>query len=356
MRITTKFTGVAVLGVILAGGAGGSGGGAAYAQGTEYRLDESGQWEQVATPEAGSDAAVIAEARRHLAENRPEKAKVLLDDWLEERQNSDNPFLPQAYLLRGDALTASGNEYKALYDYEQGVILRFPATEEFILALERELEIGIRYVNGLRYKWLGMRIWHAGDVGEELLIRVQERLPNSRLAERAGIELADYYYRTRDLELAGEAYELFLVNYPNSAYKMKAMERRVYSSIGQYRGPLYDSSSLLDAQALIRRFSALYPEEAEQTGLNDALVARLEESAAAELLESARWYMKQGDAVSARHTLSRLVAKHPSTAAGTVALRILTDKGWIDDKKKAVDAVSGEKEAETPASSTEESR
>jgi outer membrane protein assembly factor BamD (BamD/ComL family) len=121
---------------------------------------------------------------------------------------------------------------------------------------------------------------------------------------------------------------------------MKAMERRVYSAIGQYKGPQYDSSSLIDAQALIKRFAALYPEESEQAGLNDALVARLDESAAAESLESARWYLQQGDAVSARYTLSRLVAKYPSTAAGTLALRIMTERGWTDTKPK---------EAPTPA-------
>ncbi len=306
----------------------------AHAQTTEYRLDQSGQWEAVSKAEAGSDAATIGEARTHIAEGRPEKALSLLDKWIAVHENDDNMYLPQAYLLRGDAKTASGNEYKALYDYEQGVINRFPATEEFVTALERELDIGVRYVNGLKYKWLGVRIWDASDIGEELLIRIQERLPNSRLAERAGIELADYYYRTRDLELAGEAYELFLLNYPNSAYKQKAMERRVYSSIGQYKGPNYDSSSLLDAQALIKRFSSLYPEEAQQVGLNDALVARLDESAAAEMLESARWYMKQGDTVSARYLLSRLVEKHPSTAAGTLGLQIMSQRGWVDSKPK----------------------
>lgn len=306
----------------------------AGAQTTEYRLDKSGQWEAVSTPEQGTDAAVIAEARNHLAESRPDKAKTLLDKWIAAHENEDNKYLPEAYLLRGDATTAAGNEYKALYDYER-VINHFAATEQFVTALERELDIGVRYVNGLKYRWLGVRIWDASDIGEELLIRVQERLPNSRLAERAGIELADYYYRTHDLELAGEAYELFLVNYPNSAYKQKAMKRRVYSAIGQYKGPMYNSASLIDAQALIKRFSTLYPSEAQEVGINDALVARLDESAAAELLESARWYMSEGDAVSARYTLSRLVQKYPSTAAGTLGLQILTDRGWLTEKPKA---------------------
>ena len=72
---------------------------------------------------------------------------------------------------------------------------------------------------------------------------------------------------------------------------------------------------------------------AEQAGLNDALVARLDESAAAELLESARWYLKRGDAVSARYVLSRLVEKFPSTAAGALGLQVMTQRGWIEESK-----------------------
>jgi outer membrane protein assembly factor BamD (BamD/ComL family) len=355
MRQTPNLAHIFVLIVALAAAHG------ARAQPTEYRLDKSGQWEAVSTPDQGSDAAVIAEARNHIAESRPEKAKTLLDKWIAAHENEDNKFLPEAYLLRGDATTAAGNEYKALYDYER-VVNHFAATEQFVTALERELDIGVKYVNGLKYRWLGVRIWDASDIGEELLIRVQERLPNSRLAERAGIELADYYYRTHDLELAGEAYELFLVNYPNSAYKQKAMERRVYSAIGQYKGPKYNSSSLLDAQALIKRFSTLYPSEAQEVGINDALVARLDESAAAELMESARWYMSEGDAVSARYTLSRLVQKYPSTAAGTLGLQVLTDRGWLTEKPKppaegatvpsdSKEGANGEKAPPAPASS-----
>lgn len=303
--------------------------GSALGQSSEYVLDGSGEWKQTVAPAAGSDEAVLAQARQALADKKPERTLALLNPWLEKNENSDKPLLAQAYLLRADAKTASGNEYKALYDYEHGVIERFPATPEYVTALERELEIAIRYVNGLRYKWLGMRIFDASDIGEELLIRIQERLPGSRLAERAGIELADHYYRTHELRLAGEAYELFLRNYPTSTHTMHAMKRRVESSVGQFKGPEYDTSALKDAKVLIGRFATLYPSEAEKAGLNDGLVARIDESAAAELLESATWYFRQNDLVSARYNLKRLIQKHPGTAASTIAMETMKERGWL---------------------------
>ncbi|MBL8991235.1 MAG: outer membrane protein assembly factor BamD, partial [Phycisphaerae bacterium] len=259
-----------------------------------YRLDENGRWVPLATPEPGTDEATIAEARRALAEDRPAAAIIILDRFIEAKDRTDNPLLPQAYLLRADATSAAGDEYESLYDYE-AVIKQFAGTPEFVTAIERELEIGIRYCNGLNRKWLGFRWMGADDVGQELLIRVQERLPGSRAAERAGIELADYFYRNHDLKSASDAYDLFLQNYPNSPYRLKAMQRRVYSRIGQYKGPRYDGSPLLDAQVLVRRFMATYPSKAEESGIDEALLTRIDESAALQLLENANWYIKSGN-------------------------------------------------------------
>lgn len=302
---------------------------AALAQSTELRLDPAGEWEQTDAPLPGSPEAILAEARRAIANDRPGAAKLALDPWIKANERSGNPLLAEAILLRGDAHTALGDEYEALYDYER-VIKEFPATESYTLAVERELNIGVRYVNGMRRRFFGFRILDAEDVGEELLIRVQERLPGSRTAERAGIELADQYYRARRLELASDAYDLFVQLYPRSQYVPKAMERRIYATIAAYKGPRYDPAPLLDAQVLVRRFATFYPAKAQEAGLDDALVARLDDSAAQELIESARWYLTRDDEVSARYVLKRLIRTHPRSGAAQQAYTFMVEKGWIE--------------------------
>lgn len=294
---------------------------------SDFRLDQSGNWVQVGTAAPGSDSAVISEARKALAEDRPADAQAAIDPWITANERSQNPLLAQAFVIRADALTAQGDEYDALYDYERA-IKQFPATQSFVTAVERELDIGVRYCAGLRRKLLGARILPTSDIGEELLIRVQERMPGSRLAERAGIELADYYYREHDLSLAVDAYDLFIQNYPNSQYKQRAMQRRIYATIARFKGPRYDGSSLIDAKILTRRYISLYPAEAEKAGLDDGLLTRLDESSGQEMMETANWYLKRGDDVSARMVLQRLVRDHPRTAAAQKGLEIIQSKGW----------------------------
>jgi tetratricopeptide (TPR) repeat protein len=298
------------------------------AQQSTYELDaEAGVWIAGEAPEPGTDEWVIAEARRALAADKPGEAESALAEWLRVHERTDNPWLPEAYMLRGDARVARGNEYKALYDYET-VAKDFTSSEVFLPTLERELRVARMYLAGLRKKFLGLRIESATPIGIELMMRIQERAPGSQLAETAAIELADHFYRVRDLELAAEMYSIFLTNYPQSEHRLHAMLRQIYANVGRFKGPKYDASTLVEARALIRQFEAEFPQQAEELGITEALIARLDESAAAQMLASAEWYLRRGDEVSARFILRRLVVRHDGTVAAAGARDLLDARGW----------------------------
>lgn len=307
---------------------------------TTYAIDAAGNWATQSAPAPGTDEAVLARTRELLAQDKPGAAHKVIDEWLRPRERTDHPLLPQAYLLRADATSAGGNEYEALYDYEM-VIKSFPGAPEYVTALERELDIGIKYLNGTRRKMLGVRFIEADQVGEELLLRIHERLPGSRLSERAGIELADYYYRVRDLPNAAVAYELFQQNHPRSAYTMRARQRQIFSNLGRFKGPRYDSTKLLDTKALIDRFQKDYPAQAEALGLDDALRARVDESNAEQMIDAANWHLARNDAPSAKLILNRLLRTHPQTGAARRALGVLQERGWLEQTAAEKAAAGG---------------
>ncbi|MEZ6210938.1 MAG: outer membrane protein assembly factor BamD [Phycisphaerales bacterium] len=308
----------------------------ARAQAETYSLTESGQW-QAEQQERDADQQVIDQARRALAEDNPSKARTLLTAWLDDPANSRNIWRPAALRLRGDARVALHREYLALYDYEE-VIRAFPESDEFLTAVERELDIAIRYANGLKRRAWGIRIFDATDVAVELLIRVQERTPGSALAERAAIELADFYYRTGDIALASEAYDLYMENFPKGPNYLKARQRRIFADIARFKGPKYDASGLIDAQIQIKELNRDAPIQAEQAGLSGGVELRIEESLAAKQLENARWYLARNEWPSARLVLRRLNREFPSTVAASRARDIMREKGWLESAATAPQA------------------
>ena len=288
-------------------------------------LTEEG-WAQAG--ERDPERAQVDEARRLIVEGRHARARKILKRFLESEEGGTSPFRAEAVRLLGDTKLAMGEEWNALFDYEQ-VIREFPASEQFVLALERELDIGNAYLAGLNKRFWGMRIDPADSIGEELLIRVQERLPGSALAEQAALDLADYYYRNRKMKEAAEMYRIFLSNYPRSEHRKLAMERRIFSNIAQFKGPSYDATGLVEAKLLIEDYAARYPAEARRLGLTGALVSRLDASNARQMKVHADWYANRGDLASTRLILRRLARRYPDTLSGREALDELEERGWL---------------------------
>lgn len=296
---------------------------------TVYELTANGEWEVTQQPVDGTDAGTMNLARRQIAEGRGDLARLTLNEWLSVNERTDNPFVPEAVYLRGCAKLVRGHEWKALYDFER-LVRDFPASEFFSRALQKELDIARLYLNGRRKPAFGsfLRIDSGTPYGEEICLRINERLPGSRLAEEATLVLADYYYRERELKMAVEVYDSFLRIFPRSEYRQLAMQRRIFANIAQFKGPSYDGRVLIDAKYQVEDFKQEFPRKAEELGLSDAVVARLDESSAQQMLTTAKWYIRRDDDVSARLTLSRLVRRHPRSAAAQDALTIIEEKGW----------------------------
>lgn len=328
---------------------------AATAQPREYALVD-GRWTLTdSQPQVGADPALVA-ARDQLDRGNASTARSLVDAWFEANPDPRGPLVPEALLLRGDAYLADDNEHEALRDYER-VAREFSGTDALPVALERQLRVANLYLGGLRVRMWGLfRIDSGVPLAEEIIIRINERLPGSRLAEQALLDLADYYYTARELRQAGEAYEIFLRLYPRSDKRELAMQRRLYANIARFKGPRYDASVLADARAQIEDFSAEFPAQARDKGLDDALVARIDESLAAEMLEVARWYLRTDDPVSARLTLNRLVRRHPRTLAALEAAEIMRPRGWLPtaDRPGTLTPREPETVVPVPASSTEQ--
>lgn len=301
-----------------------------HAQTTTLELDPARGWQRLTSTPVSVDRAVLDIAREHLASAEPDKAKRILNDWLDRNLDTGHPLEPEALRLRGDAKLLDDNEFGALFDYER-LIRKHPESSEYVTAIEREVDIAQAYLEGKRKKFLGLplRIESSRTTAEELLVRAQERMPGSRLAERAAIMLADYYYRVRDLDLSAEMYDIFLTNFPNSQYRRRAMRNRIYANIASFKGPEYDGLALLESRLQIQQFAREYPADAERAFLTDALIARIDESTATQQLRAAEWYIKNDDDPAAAFTLRRLLREQPGTVAAARAIQILEDRGWL---------------------------
>lgn len=195
----------------------------AAARQESFELGPDDRWELEGDGKVSTAARQVLQARKALTLGEPQRARALASAYLDKFPGGE--VRPEMLLVRGDALVEMGDEYKALFDYE-AITRKYSGSRAFVTALEREYQIAVAYADGLKRKFLGtIRIIDASDDAQELLIRIQERLPGSRLAEDAGMKLADFYFDRSQMRLAADAYDLFVQNYPRSERIEKARER-----------------------------------------------------------------------------------------------------------------------------------
>ncbi|MBU3729876.1 MAG: outer membrane protein assembly factor BamD [Phycisphaerales bacterium] len=286
----------------------------------DFVLSTDDRWIKASDDDVSSEAGQLRQAQLALARGEAPRALNLASGWLERYPASR--LRPVGLLIKGDSLLSIGDEYKALYEYEE-IARKYAASEVFVTALEREFQIATAYANGLRRKFMGTFRWLSGDEeAQELLIRIQERLPGSELAERAGMELADFYFRKRELQMAADAYDLFVRNYPKSRQVEKAKLRHIYSLCASYKGPLYDARGLFEASERLRDLQVTDPITAQRVGA-DALLVRIYESEAMKLLVEAEWYAYVDDPISAERCIRAIMRKYPKSIAALNALRAM---------------------------------
>lgn len=283
----------------------------------ELDLDAEEPWVQQQRAPADSPEGRLQTVRRALAEDRPRDAIRMLRDW--ERDYPNHPLLVEARLLRGDARVATGDFYGSLFDYEF-VARGFPGTEQFNIALERLYEVGKLFLDGkTRRVWpIPFRLFTARSEAEEIMIRIQIRAPGSEIGERAAMTLAEHYFNRGQMRLAAEMYDIFLINYPRSPQREPAMRRLIQANLATFRGPRFDASGLLEARERLAAYQNEFPAAAERLGVQ-ALLVRIEESLALKLLDSANWFSKRGQNVSAAYLYERVIREFPTSASARIA-------------------------------------
>lgn len=310
-----------------------------------HELDDDGSFVQLAEPDPSTAEGQLQLIRRTLVSGDAKQAKRDAEKWIED--NPGHALMAEATLLQADAMVSIGDFYLSLEQYELVIVL-YPGTEQYRTAIEREYDIAKLFIGGLKRKgqWFGFRWYDADKEGVELLIRVQERLPGSALGERASIDIGDYYFDKGDMEMASEAYDLFLLNYPNSRQREWAMLRLIQASLARYKGPQFDPSGLTDAAQRLREYQRDYPAAAEKIGA-DALMVRINESLAKKKLVTAQWYEERGLERGAITMYRNVVIDFPGSSAAQEALKELKERGEpVVDPRRARREIELEGEAD----------
>jgi outer membrane protein assembly factor BamD (BamD/ComL family) len=299
----------------------------AGAQDEQYRerevLDpESDEWVEQTIDADLPPADALDDARQLLAKGSASKAFKRLKKWTKENPDHERYF--EGMYLLGEAQFERRRFYQAYEAYE--VVADNTAGDLFYKTLRREMDVARAFLSGeKRIVWGFMRL-PAYDDGIEILDRIWERVPGTRLGEAALKLKADYFFATGDLDLAQDEYVNLAREYPHGRYVQPAMLRSAEAAAAAFPGIKFEDRALLDSDVRYRRVQSTFPAFAERERVGDRLEG-IRQQRSEKDLDIARWYERTRQTGAAEFYYRLVLNDWPDTLAAGEAQRRLREMG-----------------------------
>jgi len=277
------------------------------------------------TQPAAAEAAPANEldhARELLARGEPRRARRLMQKWAKQNQGHERYY--EGVYLYGDALFECGDFYKAYEQYEQ--VVENTAGELFRQALAREKDVALAFLSGRkRIVWKILRL-PAYDEALDVLTRIWERVPGSRLGEDALEIKARYHYERGDMDLAQDEYANLAREYPAGRFIQFAMLRSAEAAEAAFPGTRFDDRPLLEASERYRQMQSSFPAYAERANVAPRLDG-IRQKRAAKDFDIARWYERTRQPAAAEFYFRLILKDWPDTLAAAEARQRLRALG-----------------------------
>jgi outer membrane protein assembly factor BamD (BamD/ComL family) len=275
---------------------------------------QTGEWtaEEVTVEEAAGDE--LAQARVLLAESKPTQARPLLKRWL--KANPEDERVNEATFLLGETYFEARDFWQAANQYT--TVAENASGELFDLANQRCVDVARAFLSGQkRIVWGFLRL-PAYAEAVELLDRVWERVPGTRLGELALKLKADYYAGNGDLDLAQDEYANLAQQYPSGRYVQFAMLRAAECAEGAFPGIKFDDRPLLEADERYRQVLTAFPIYGEREQIAERLEG-IREQRAEKDLDIGGWYERTRQPSAAEFYYRQILKDWPNTLAATHA-------------------------------------
>jgi len=278
-------------------------------------------------PDPNPDRTLFEEGRRAMEAGNPGKASRTLKSLI--KKYPESAYRAEAMWLRGEALFAQKDYYKAFEQYEE-MLTQYAGSPHYRQALERQMAVAELYLGPVRRRVWGMPLLSGETEAIEILRRVYEHQPAGDLAEACLLRIADYYYSKQRWQEAEDYYNKYCQAFPNGGRIVHAELARAKCAIARCRGARYDITSLALAYDRLRQFQQKYPEAAREEGVAD-LLAQLRLSQAEALYNVAAHYFRAGKPLASAFYAEQVVARYADTS-------------WADEARALVAKMNLEKE------------
>ena len=192
--------------------------------------------------------------------------------------------------MKAELFFCEGKFQKAFRAYEV-FLNRFGGSKLYEAALERQFAIGSAYLQGKKKKVLRFFKIRGYAEGAKIMERIADRAGDSPVAQRALKAVARSYENRKKYEQAYLQWSIISSRWPTGPIAKEALLGMAQSKHAAYRGPRFDSSSLMGAKSYYERFKLVYPGDSKELDI-DKRLDLIEEQLAYKKFQIGKYYQR----------------------------------------------------------------
>jgi outer membrane protein assembly factor BamD (BamD/ComL family) len=280
-----------------------------------WRLEKGKDWKAVTGQGDDKYLSEVAEIKRLVNQGKAGEAEKkfaqLKKDFPEAAGSDLDAF------MKGEILFAKGELVKAVKKYDR-FLAKYPESKLYDAALDREYAIGTAFLAGEKKTVLGIFRIRGYDEGEKIMDKISDRAGNAPIGERAALAVARSYEKRKKFNEAYHKWSEVSYKWPTGETGKEALLGMARCKHAAYRGPGYDSSSLVSAKSYYEEFKQRYPADAEKIDV-DGKLKQVVEQLAYKQFGIGQYYQRTGSLQPANVYYQMVLDNWPgSTAAKMV--------------------------------------
>ena len=276
-----------------------------------WRLAEDDDWKQVSAEGKDKYLLTVAEIKRLVNTGETKAVSEAL-----EQLKKDFPKVAGADLdtfIQAELLFCEGKFSKAFRRYEM-LLGRFPGSEFYEAALEREFSIGTAFLGGQKRRLLKIFKIRGYAEGERIMDKISDRAGDAPIAVKAAVAVAQSCEKRKKFDRAYHKWSEISSRWPTGQIGRDALLGMARCKHAAYEGPSYNATDLISARSYYEKFKLRYPEDAKEIDV-DGKIERIDEQLAYKQFSIGRYYDGVGNKQSANFYYRMVLDNWPESRA-----------------------------------------
>ena len=296
-----------------------------------WRLEKGLDWKAVSAEGNDKFLLAVAETKKLVNTGQSKAARKAFGTLKKDFPEIAGPDLD--IFIEAEMLYCTGKFSKATRSYDK-LLTEYPESGFRDAAFDRQFAIATAFLAGQKKTVLGIFRLKGYAEGEKIMTGISDRARfDAPIQIKAAVAVAKSYEKRGQFIEAYRRWSMISSRWPRDQISKEALLRMAQCMHSAYKGPKYDASSLISARSYYRQFRLVYPEDAEEIGV-DEILKEIDEQLAYKQLSIGQYYQKVGNRQSANLYYDMVISDWPGSKAAQMAEQMLAENADSQETKK----------------------